>query len=511
MFDSTITVLCGTDDNKRQERVSSVQHGTKDNGRIEQQPSEAEEKITAMETADRQTNTVSQTSQTVQQEENAAPEKEMEPLTSIVRADLLEEPQKQTGASVKNLSDKDVTDYTSNLWKYLPVSENEPEAAPEYMSLYRELDDWCITAARVRGKKHKHEGTNCDDWYEVANVGNIIIIAVSDGAGSKKFSRIGAKESCRAAVGYLVSEFSALIKNDPEFLETISLPLGDKKCIDACSIAASILQQAVLKGRDAVEAAFYSRSFIPEFSQLLQRPIDLKDFSSTLLLTVIIPLSNEERESLVINCQVGDGMVAVLHGNGSFENAQKLMGDPDSGEFSGETDFLTSSRMKESAVLKSRTKLYRGIIDTVVSMTDGVSDDYFPNETQLRRLYLDLILNGIIEDRDKSASLSSFSEQQMHIFKKIPAPIRYSWVNDRNVIVPIQYTSRICDALGIDLGELWENRSILMLAKLELADAIANESKAERLKVWLDNYYNRGSFDDRTLVIVEMQEVTSVG
>ena len=31
---------------------------------------------------------------------------------------------------------------------------------------------------------------------------------------------------------------------------------------------------------------------------------------------------------------------------------------------------------------------------------------------------------------------------------------------------------------------------------------LAND-KSERLKVWLDNYSQRGSFDDRTLVIIE--------
>lgn len=47
---------------------------------------------------------------------------------------------------------------------------------------------------------HKHQGTNCDDWFEFSTIGQWTIIAVADGAGSKKFSRIGAKVSCETAV-----------------------------------------------------------------------------------------------------------------------------------------------------------------------------------------------------------------------------------------------------------------------------------------------------------------------
>ena len=115
----------------------------------------------------------------------------------------------------KPLSNKEVTDHTASLWKYLPIPTDEPEPAPEYLQCNINLPGGNIIAARVRGKKHKHEGSNCDDWYEVANVGDVIFIAVSDGAGSKKFSRIGARESCKASVGYLTNSYSVLQSEIP--------------------------------------------------------------------------------------------------------------------------------------------------------------------------------------------------------------------------------------------------------------------------------------------------------
>ena len=41
-------------------------------------------------------------------------------------------------------------------------------------------------------------------------------------------------------------------------------------------------------------------------------------------------------------------------------------------------------------------------------------------------------------------------------------------------------------------------------ASLEVEGFEDAANKAEKLKIWLDNYVERGSFDDRTLVIVKL-------
>ena len=128
------------------------------------------------------------------------PEEKSETETPVVES----QEQKTTNIPVerpKPLSNEEVTGHTANLWKYIAIPENEPEPFPEYINGTVEFPGSKVIAARVRGKKHKHEGTNCDDWYETANYDKITFVAVSDGAGSKKFSRIGAKESCTLAHG----------------------------------------------------------------------------------------------------------------------------------------------------------------------------------------------------------------------------------------------------------------------------------------------------------------------
>lgn len=404
----------------------------------------------------------------------------------------------------KPLSNKEVTDHTASLWKYLPIPTDEPEPAPEYLQCNINLPGGNIIAARVRGKKHKHEGSNCDDWYEVANVGDVIFIAVSDGAGSKKFSRIGARESCKASVGYLTNSYSVLQSEIPTIRETLGQDLSNPGCMEACGKIASIVQQSVIQAREAVEAAFYSRATDPAYAGILKRNLELKDLSGTLLVAAIVPINKEAKEHLIITCQIGDGMIVSINSKGTFEASVKLLGVPDSGDFSGETEFLTASQMKTMDALQKRTKLFRGVVDTVMLMSDGVADDYFPNETQMRRLYFDLLINGVIDQEGKPTDLSKLSPKELSIFKRIPDPLLYPWVNDKSVTIPIQYTNRICETMGITLEELWEDRTILELASLELREAIPSSDSGERLKIWLDNYYERGSFDDRTLVVIQL-------
>lgn len=396
-----------------------------------------------------------------------------------------------------------VLEHTALLWKYKPIPVGEPDPAPEYLQEFTALPGSVITAARVRGKKHKHEGSNCDDWYETANLGTITFLAVSDGAGSKRFSRIGARESCKAAVGYLVRSCEELLTQTPGILEDLKLELSDPKCMDACRAMATLTQQAVVKAYDAVEAAYYSRSTDRAYSDVLGRSLTFKDFSGTLLLTVIVPIREETKEHLIITCQIGDGMTCVLNSEAPFASSLRLMGVPDGGEYSGETDFLTSPQMKTIEALQKRTKLYRGTVDTVLSMTDGVADDYFPNETEMRRLYCDLVVNGVIGSA-AGRDLSKVSPEGLKQFRKLPDPLAYPWVNDQSVRIPLHYTRRILEATGCTLEALWEDRALLELARMEIVDPKNQDDPGERLKIWLDNYVERGSFDDRTLVIAHL-------
>ncbi len=393
---------------------------------------------------------------------------------------------------LKPLSNEEVTEHTAALWKYQPIPADEPEPAPEYRKTRETYGSVQVTAARVRGKKHKHEGTNCDDWYEVSSLGEIVFAAVSDGAGSKKLSRIGARESCRGAVGYLRKSMDDLLTRKPGILEDVARAFSDPRCMPACGEFAGVVQQAVLKARDAVEAAWYTRLTDPAYEKLLGRMPELADFAATLLVTAVIPAGSAGR--LVVSCQVGDGMTALIDSQGSYESAVKLMGEADSGEFSGETDFLTSAKMGTLETLQNRTKLSLGHSDLLLMMTDGVADDYFPPQREMRRLYLDLLANGGLRSQP-----GPLTPEIMRCYQMLPSPLAYPWVNDQNVQAPLHYTRRIVEA-GQTMEALWMNRTALSMVGM----AVESEDPAENLCWWLDNYVERGSFDDRTLLVIRM-------
>lgn len=387
----------------------------------------------------------------------------------------------------------DITDRTAFLWQYKPVPEDEPEPFDEYRFSEKKFENGRIAAASVRGKKHKHDGTNCDDWFEFDSSGDWRIMAVSDGAGSKKFSRIGAREACRASVGYLKEK---LAETPDEMKEKLSFPVSDAEFMEGCGFFASMLQDSVQAALDAVNAAFEERKPKFEYLRLVDRDLDIKDFSCTFLICITIPvITDEGTEYFAAAIQIGDGIICSVDRNSDADKALRLLSQPDSGNYSGETEFLTSENMTRRETLMGKTKIMRGKSSAVMLMTDGVADDYFPNSPELLRLFLDLELNGIVRTSES---------EEGEIPENIPEPLCHPWVNDNEKIISVQYAKRISEITGEPLEALWKNHNLIKKAALENFEAGLPDDDSEKLKIWLDCYTERGSFDDRTLIVCEM-------
>ena len=398
------------------------------------------------------------------------------------------------------LSDEAVLAHTASLWQYHPVPQDEPDAAPEYKSEEKRIGTADFVAARVRGKKHKHEATNCDDWFAIAAVGDIAVLAVSDGAGSKRFSRVGARAASEAAVGSIYEQLRTLDAANAKNRAAFALPVSDAAFGEACAGLGAALHAGVLDARRAVLAAFHERCGQEAYTKLLGRDLALSDFAATLLVTVAVPVP-ELGEVLVLSCQVGDGITCAIDTHAPYGKAVKLLGKPDSGDFSGETDFLTSEAMADIASLQRRTLVTRGAYDLILTMTDGVADDYF-NEQEMHRLYLDLVANGIVPGAQGTAT---FTRAEVEFLRSLPQPAAFPWVNDKEQHIALQYASRMCRKIPTTEECLWQNAHVLALAA-EDTSLKGVASHAERLKIWLDNYVTRASFDDRTLALLAWKE-----
>ena len=395
--------------------------------------------------------------------------------------------------NINKLSDNDVTAHTAAMWKYNPVPES-PEPYPEASCSSASEGEFEVLGATVRGKKHKHDGTNCDDFYAFEIFEGTVIAAAADGAGSKLFSRIGAKAACEAVIKYVKARLSAIKRDNPNYLEILGLPLDNADFGAMCGQIAAMLRDSYAEGFAAVEAAYEKRKSYPEFEEAAGRTPELKDFSCTLLASVIIPVETANgKEYLTASIQLGDGMIAAVDENNA--NPLILLGTADGGSFSGETEFLTSEQFRSPESLMSRTKIRRGKLTSLMLMTDGVADDYYPNNPQLLRLVLDLKLNGILE----------IDEPELITDMEVPAPVEYPWVNDGDVKFALQYAKNVLAETSMTLEQLWQDKYAQKKASLASFDIVHDTDKDEMLKIWLDNYVERGSFDDRTLLIINIK------
>ncbi|MFM8571422.1 MAG: protein phosphatase 2C domain-containing protein, partial [Pirellula sp.] len=224
------------------------------------------------------------------------------------------------------------------------------------------------------------------------------------------------------------------------------------------------------------------------YTKILGRPLNQGDFSTTLLLAVhTTVMRGGDPINLVFCCGVGDGMIAGIGSKGETS----LLMTADSGEHSGETRFL-DERETAPEKLKSRVFTFLGQLRALMLMTDGVADDYFPNTPGMSYLYGDLLLNGIISSK---IPVNQEEEKAALALEKVTEE-SYMTRSEQTVIRSIK---SIAEQLGKTPTEIWSNSELLgYFAK---GDPICQSpDPSERLRLWLDNYQVRGSFDDRTLV-----------
>ena len=403
-------------------------------------------------------------------------------------------------------------------WKYLPVPDDEPDKHDEYSSKSRKSpDELNLIGARVRGKMHKHNGTNCDDWFEFDVSGDWAIIAVSDGAGSKKFSRVGAKVSCQAAVQYLVDALkSHKIK---EFNTTEDLSAAFLRKAD-WSFKGENIEDVQKKLHEAIKAAYNAvekkaneyRNSEHHKKAFENRELDIKDLSATLILAVHTTVrAGETNYNIILTCQVGDGMVAAVSGEGKLQ----LLGKPDIGEHGGETEFLTSKSQLERNNLVQKTFLFTGNLNALMMMTDGVADDYFPNEPGMLELYGDLVLNQVINihkpnkteiiNQPKTIPLSISDVKELKAcFQSRVERITDPNKKDEPKEVSIYSVADYAKELKKSVSDVVASKALLAAGIPE--EQMCNECETlkpeQKLQLWLDSYYRKSSFDDRTLVVL---------
>ena len=396
----------------------------------------------------------------------------------------------------KKLSDMEVMEHTESIWQYREIIDNGTEMHSESYEKRVASPLGEIIGARVRGKKHKHEGTNCDDFFELTATDDCIIAVVCDGAGSKPLSRIGSRVSSETAAAFLKEKLSELFADTPEIKKQLSADLSSAEFMSACEKIAPLVQESARAAFTAQKNELEKLADDEKYENALGRKPMLSDLYATFLAAVAIPLEIDSKRQTFLACvQIGDGCICALDSSADSENCLRLLGEADSGAFSGETDFLSEKNTKPENI-GAKTRISRGSSDTIMLMSDGVADDYFPNIPMMKRLYLDLCLNGIIPFKD--APEGGFCGED-------PAPIRFRSVSLSRQSIALQYAKQLlADNSPEAVNALWDKRDALFCHSLEAFRMNIGDTAEERLRVWLDNYNERGSFDDRSLVVIRL-------
>lgn len=273
-----------------------------------------------------------------------------------------------------------------SLWKGIPTDRDTP--------FFKEDSDKCyvkvearehgdprkdIVVASQRGRSHAQEGRPRDDHFSVCHCdeSDWYILSVADGAGSAKYSRKGSQIACETVVSFCKDQ----LKSNEEFEAKIKAyqEADDKNAAQKVvgDLIYKILGTAAHKAYKAINDFAADKATKTDFAG-----IKTKDFATTLMLAIC---KKFEFGWFVASFWVGDGAMCIYNVD---KNTFKLLGEPDEGEFSGQTRFLTMPEIFTDAT--SFYKRLRFSIEddftALFLMTDGVSDPMFETDVNLKSI-----------------------------------------------------------------------------------------------------------------------------
>lgn len=259
-----------------------------------------------------------------------------------------------------------------SLWKNIASDKEAAFWKEDHVAVCAPLGNHHIVVASKRGRSHANVGSFRDDDFAFKHfiTTGWSVIALSDGAGSARYSREGSRIACENVIDYF----------------------SDKKVHDR------------LEGLDALMEHFHQdadpdiKKEIDQFARhemhgaakhvlegleqkALESEASLSDFHATLIFVLIRKFSFGHA---ILSFGVGDCPIAVLHNDVS---SVTVMNTLDVGEFGGGTRFITMPEIFQQDKFAGRCSF--AIIehlDYLVMMSDGIYDPKFEVEANLSRM-----------------------------------------------------------------------------------------------------------------------------
>lgn len=255
-----------------------------------------------------------------------------------------------------------------SLWKTLESDPNDPWWKADEVHTQQSFGTKQLVAASKRGRAHANIGKFREDHYALGDTGTQgwNILAVSDGAGSARLSRLGSKVAAETIVGHL-KELPASAYEQLEAQLMMTSHNGEKPLEQELQhIAATFLGPAIQE--------LYLRL------ETLANSLDaqLSDLHATLALCLI---KQFDEGWAILTFSVGDCPISLLN---SKQNEVTLLNWLDAGEYGGATRFVTMSEIFEQPDYPSRFSA-RIVPDFsyLMMMSDGIYDAKFETTFKL--------------------------------------------------------------------------------------------------------------------------------
>ena len=263
-----------------------------------------------------------------------------------------------------------------SLWQNLPSDRSDPYWKPdEDHQFIKGSEDWHLVAGSKRGRSHAQKGTFRDDDFFIFSQEQTgwQIAVVSDGAGSAKYSRRGSAIICKDGGEHLERALAGDAGTD--LIAAVEAWQSDLQTSEDAEN-----QKRLIKKQLYVTLGYAAHFALTRIREECERRADLggtvKDYSSTILIGIT------KRFSQGVFCasfSIGDGAIGVMQKDGTPE----LLCEPDGGDFSGQTRFLSQDTVTQEELLKRvKFSLVRDFAGMYL-MTDGISDPYFQTDKGL--------------------------------------------------------------------------------------------------------------------------------
>lgn len=296
------------------------------------------------------------------------------------------------------------------LWKNKPTDPNIPYFKPDMTSEYVKVEAGAdglprkdIVAASQRGRSHAQEGKARDDDFRVHHCpeSDWYVMAVADGAGSAKFSRMGSRVACDTVADHCIE----LLADNPDFEEAIHAFGNDRENTEKRTVLTKHVIDIIYGGAKKAHNA------VKQTAEL-NGEARLKDFATTLMFAIC---KRFDFGWFIASFWVGDGAMCLYDDK---KKIIKLLGTPDEGEFSGQTRFLTMPEIfRDKDVVSKRVRMT--IVDDFTAlylMSDGVSDPMFETDRNLNdfgkwKEFSEHLRSGFPEDGIGGVELSDDNEK----------------------------------------------------------------------------------------------------